>query len=194
LRTVLLDVKTGRVLSEIDFGGRGPTVNAATPLAVGDDRYLLTASYGIGAHLVKVSGQRLERIWKKPDLLASQYNSPVMIGDSVVGVHGREDQGEVALRVLSLNEPKVLKESALPGPAHLIAVGQQLLQVAINGELALSEVSAGRMTTKAKLAATETSRGQKGVFRALPAFSKHVLIVRSTTDARSGEFIAYQLP
>ena len=55
LKTVLLDSADGTVLSEVNFGSRGPTVNAATPIEVAEDQFLLTASYGIGSTLLKHS-------------------------------------------------------------------------------------------------------------------------------------------
>lgn len=194
LRTVLLDAKSGQVLSEIDFGTRGTTVNAATPLAVGDMRYLLTASYGIGAHLLQISGSKLGRQWKDADLLASQYNSPVKIGDMVIGVHGREDFGDVLLRALNLDMRKVLWESPLPGPAHLIAVGQQLLQLSIKGELTVGNVSSEGFSATGGFNLAESASAQGSAYRAPPAFSNHVLVVRSSVDASGGEFVAIKLP
>lgn len=193
LRTVLLDVRTGKVLSEIDFGARGPTVNAATPLPIGGDRFLLTASYGIGAHLIQLRGAKLERAWKNVDLLASQYNSPVLVGDTVVGVDGREDLGQVALKGIRAGTQEVLWQESLPGPAHLIAVGNQVLQVVIDGQIRLGTVDGKTLKSSGRFDLAQLS-GRPGVYRALPALSRHVLVVRRTQDADSGEFIALKLP
>jgi hypothetical protein len=193
LRTVLLDVGSGQVFSEIDFGARGPTVNAATPLAVGDNRYLLTASYGIGAHLIKIDGQKIERLWKRVDLLASQYNSPVLLDGKVIGVDGREDLGEVALKVIDIDKPEVLWERPLSGPTHLIAAGKNLLELSIDGNLAVSHLSGGKLERTAEFAIPQTSPGRDR-YRALPALADHILVVRRTQDANHGEFIALELP
>jgi outer membrane protein assembly factor BamB len=194
LRTVLVEVESGKILSEIDFGARGPTVNAATPLALGNNRFFLTASYGIGAHLIQLRGTELNREWKNVNLLASQYNSPVLIGDTIVGVHGREDLGEVLLRGIRAGEERILWEEPLPGPAHLVALGNQLLQVVINGQVRLSSVTTTELKTTAQFALPQTAAGRPSVFRALPALSRGILIVRSTQGPAQGEFIAIQLP
>jgi hypothetical protein len=189
---VLLDVASGEIYSEIDFGARGPTVNAATPLALPGNQILLTASYGIGAHLLQCQGRKLERRWKNTEILASQYNSPVHMGSFVVGVHGREDLGEVVLKGLDVSEPKVLWEQAIAGPTHLIAVDDQLLQLSIDGVLTLSAPSVkGLKTLGTFRLSTDPSNG---VFRALPALSDGVFIVRRSNRGAGGEFLAYQLP
>lgn len=193
LRTVLLDARSGKLLSEIDFGARGPTVNAATPLAVGSNRYLLTASYGVGAHLIRIDGTRIERLWKQVDLLASQYNSPVLLDGTVVGVDGREDLGEVALKVLDIEKPEVQSERPLTGPTHLIAAGNTLLGLTIDGTVSLSQLKNHQLDTLAEFKIPQTPTGRDR-YRALPALADHVLVVRCTQDANHGEFIAIELP
>lgn len=194
LRTVLIEAASGTIIGEIDFGARGPTVNAATPLPVGNERFLLTASYGIGAHLIAFQEGKLQRSWKDVNLLAGQYNSPVLIDSVAVGVNGREDLGEVQLRAIDLNGPRVLWEEPLPGPTHLIAVGNQLLQVTIDGELRVGRISAKGIDNEAKFRLRNAERGAPHLYRALPAFSNHVLILRANITATTSNFIAYELP
>lgn len=193
LRTVLVDVQSGNVLSEIDFGMRGPTVNAATPLPLGNDQFLLTASYGIGAHLLQIKGGKLVRQWKNTNLLSSQYNSPVLIGNTVVGVDGREDFGDVFLKGIRAGTQDVLWQEPLPGPTHLIAVNDQLLQLVVNGELKLARLSGDGLKQTATFALPQ-SDAPPGVYRALPALANHILVVRHTQGAARGEFLAYRLP
>lgn len=194
LHTILLDVKTGEVMSDVTFGSRGPTVNAATPLRLGDNYILLTASYNIGAYLFKLDGSQLDLQWNQADLLASQYNSPLLMGDIVVGVHGREDAPDVELRGIYSCLPNLMWQHPLTGPAHLIGVGDHLLVVALDGEVSLGTVSAAGFKTEGAFSIASPSRVGKQLYRSLPALSNHVLLVRSTRDASGGEFIAYQLP
>lgn len=196
LRTVLLAAKDGAVLGEVPFGARGPTVNAATPLPVGNNRFLLTASYGVGAHLIKAEASGLTTVWKNVDLLASQYNSPVFMSGRAIGSHGREDMGESVLKTIMPEMGKLQDESPLPGPSHLIAVGDKLLQISVNGRLTLSSFENGNGNGNGKL----NSKGSfslepsGSLFRALPAFSNHILVVRQTISGTQSEFQAYQLP
>ncbi len=191
LKTVLLDAASGNVLSEIDFGARGPTVNAATPLRLSDNTYFLTASYSIGAKLVELSGDKLNIKAANKVLLASQYNSPVKVDSVVLGADGREDGGSVNLRVLDVEGLKVLEERPLPGTTHFIAIGPQVLMLSVDGTLQLAQVADGTVTIQSKRPLADKSGG---VFRALPAFSNHVLVVRSSQDGRGGEVTAIKLP
>ncbi len=191
LKTVLVDVQDGRVLSEVDFGARGPTVNAATPLALGGNSFLLTASYEIGMKIVQLKGNDLAITSADQNLLASQYNSPLKIGSTVVGVNGREDRGESTLRLIDSQSGTMLSESPLPGTTHLIAVGNQLLMQSIDGTIQLGSIAEGKLSVQGRYSAPQSS---PSVFRALPAFSNHILIVRSSQDGRGGEFSAIRLP
>jgi outer membrane protein assembly factor BamB len=53
LHFVSLDPATGEERFRTAFGARGPTVNGANPVMIGDAA-LLTASYGVGAKLVRI--------------------------------------------------------------------------------------------------------------------------------------------
>ena len=196
MRTVLLDPKSGKLYSEIPFEARGASVIAATPLSLGEDHYLLTASYNIGALLVRIRGTQLERVWKDSQLLASQYNSPVLLGNTVVGVHGREDAGEVVLRGMRRGLQQIAWEEPLPGPAHLIVAGEQLLYITVDGRLNLAKLTSERLSTISKFDLLESDRAAHpaAIFRALPALSQHVLVVRQSIDAAHSEFSAYRLP
>ncbi len=178
------------MLSEIDFGARGPTVNAATPLALGHNQYFLTANYEIGAKLVELVDDQLKVKYANKELLASQYNSPVKIGSLVIGANGREDGGYVKLRTLDFSSGKSIEDLSLPGTTHLIAVGDQLLMVSIDGTLQLAQVSDGKIAVLGKY----TLPGSSGVYRALPAFSNHILLVRSSQEGQGGAFTALRLP
>ncbi len=191
LKTVLVDVATGDVLSEIDFGAKGPTVNAATPLALGKNKFFFTASYNVGTKLVQLRGGRLTIELAETELVASQYNSPVMIGTSIVAPHGREDFPNVTLRLLDKESLALAAELPLPGTTHLVAVGEQLLMVSIDGTLQLAKITADKIDIQSKYSVPQTGAA---VYRALPAFSKHVLVVRSSEGGQGGQVTAIKLP
>ena len=73
MNCVSADPQTGNVEKLFAFGKRGPTVNAATPLIVGD-KLFVTSSYSVGAELASLSGKE---IWSNDDRMSSQYATPV---------------------------------------------------------------------------------------------------------------------
>ncbi len=184
LRTVLISVSDGKVLGEIAFGSRGPTVNAATPIQVAPNRFFLTASYGVGATLLSTENRTLSAIFDGSQLLSSQYNTPVAIAGNVngvagrvIGIDGREDVGVASLRAVDLEKQEIIWEEPSFGVAHLIAIGPQVLALKLEGELVLIDSRADHFQQLA------TTALPPGSYRAPPALSGDKLIVRSTNQA-----------
>lgn len=183
LQTVLVDVATGQVLSEIRFGSRGPTVNAATPIAIGAERYLLTASYGVGMTILSTADRQLDELLRGSDLLSSQYATPVLSGGRLIGIDGRADVGVASLRSIDLEAQEIIWNQADFGTAHLIAIGPQVLTLTSSGRLALIDATADsyREVAHCQLPA--------GIYRAPPALVTNKLssqlIVRDSPDDRS---------
>ena len=98
LNVVCVDPRDGTVRFRFPFGQRGATVNAATPL-VCDLGLFVTANYGVGARLAKISRDGFELIWENDESLSSQYPTPVIRDGFLYGVHGREDVGVGQLRL-----------------------------------------------------------------------------------------------
>lgn len=111
------------------------SVNAATPVDCGGGRYLISAGYGVGAHLLRIADGKIKTIWKKEDTLDCHYATPVRVGDHLYGFHGRQEQG-MNLRCIEIATGKVAWEDpdGVPG-GTLIAVGDKLLVVTERGEL-----------------------------------------------------------
>ncbi len=191
LKTVLLNPEDGKIVSEINFGARGPTVNAATPLKLDDKRLLLTASYGIGCYVVNVSDAQLQIASKDVELLASQYNSPVLVGTNILGVDGREDMGTVALKLLDSSGTKELWQLPLRVPSHLIAVNDRALLIGLDGTVQLGTANSTGWQRHGELKIGELVAGD---YRAVPAFSQHTLIVRASIGSDQSELIAFRLP
>lgn len=194
LNTVLVDLADGKILADIAFGSRGPTVNAATPIAVDEFSYLLTASYGVGATLLSTQDRKLAPVFEKSQLLSSQYNTPVLVQAAdrarrIIGIDGREDVGVGNLRSLDLDAKKVVWEQSGFGTAHLIAIGKQVLALTIDGRLTLIDGSADRYQ---ELAAMQLPAG---TYRAPPALSQGKFLARSTNvDTGRSQLICVELP
>src|SRR5262249_1250551 len=137
LNCVGIDPQTGNVRFSFPFGKRGPTVNAATPL-VFDDQLFLSASYGIGALLAKVSPTGEKTIWQNDDTMSSQYTTCVFVDGFLYGTHGREDVGDGELRCIEAKSGRVCWSVPNFGIANPILAGDKLLLLKIDGNLALA--------------------------------------------------------
>jgi outer membrane protein assembly factor BamB len=186
LRTVVVDPVTGAVLRQFDFGRRGPTVNAATPLVDGTQLFV-TASYGIGCRMVDLAADPPKDVWKSLDVISSQYSTPVRVGESIYSIDGREDVGDAALICVRWDDGKVAWRKPGYGTAHLIAAGDHILAQSTAGRLQMfvADESSFRPIAEAKL--------PEGSYRSLPALADGVIYCRRTVSASSGELIALEL-
>lgn len=185
LQTVVIDPFTGRVLYGFPFGARGPTVNAATPVVSGS-KLFVTASYGVGAKLVELEKTQFKPIWENDDTLSSQYNTPVLVGDYLYGIHGREDLGSPELRCIELATGKVMWSEQLPGTAHLIYADKKLIAVTNEGTAILF------LPDEKKFTEVSRFRASNDIVRALPALSGGYLLVRET-GTRGGPIRCFQI-
>src|SRR6185295_9030292 len=62
LNVVSVDPHSGNVRFRFPFGARGPTVNAATPLVLGDHLFV-SSSYGVGARWAKIDKGGAKELW-----------------------------------------------------------------------------------------------------------------------------------
>jgi outer membrane protein assembly factor BamB len=177
LNVVGLNPADGTERFRFPFGRRGPTVNAATPL-VFDERLFVTASYGIGAQLVRLGGPSTDPVWSNDESLSSQYPTPVYHNGHLYGVHGREDVGVGELRCVDANTGKV--KWAVPdfGMAHFILANDKLLVLTVQGRLLLVQPSPERFQTLASVAVSSH------VTRALPALAHGRLFLRDNQGPR----------
>lgn len=178
LKFVAVDPETGAVLYETPFGQRGPTVNGANPVLLGD-RLFLTASYGIGAKLLKFTPGKLEPVWDDPELMAAQYTTPVAVNGALFGIDGREDIGVARLVCLNPNEPKQLWAEEGFGMATVIAADGKLLILKTDGTFVLAKANAKRFEPlgEATLFTSTT--------RALPALSNGLFVARDVKTWRA---------
>lgn len=186
LRTVLVATENGTVIDEIDFGQRGPTVNAATPIRIARGTFLLTASYGIGSTLLQISENKIRTVYEGDPILKSQYNTPVLIGNRVVGIDGRED-GAAGLTAFDPVTREVFWSQTGTGTANLLAVGDQVLALDLEGKLSVLDPSGSTLKT---LGATQLPAG---TYRALPALTRDGLVVRNNTSTYESTISLYKL-
>ncbi len=171
LNFVALDPTTGKELARTPFGQRGPTVNGAVPIMIGQ-RVLLTASYGIGAELLSLSPSKIDIVWQD-ELLSSQYTTPIVHDGAVFGIDGRQDGGPISLKCFDPETRKV--HWTKPGLAYatLIAADGKLLVVHTNGSARLAELN------KTEYRELGTASLLRGTARALPALANGRLYIRN---------------
>ncbi|MFN9626037.1 MAG: PQQ-binding-like beta-propeller repeat protein [Planctomycetota bacterium] len=184
LETFGLKPTDGSVLWKIPFGQRGPTVNAATPIVTKENNLFLTSSYGIGFMIAKQDGQNVQTV-QKGDAISSQYATPIAVDESIYGSDGREDGGFSSFQCIdSATGKSIWSESGIP-ICHVIGLrgqaGTNLLLVGINGKLWLLPASREgfKPTWTTQLPLSE------GKYRALPALSKNLLVVRTSGGSNS---------
>ena len=171
LNFVSLNPDTGKEQFRTPFGQRGPTVNAAIPVVFGTHAFL-TASYGIGAELVKISADDSDVVWQDP-VLSSQYTTPILHNGVMYGVDGRQDGGPISLKCFDPITRKIFWSESGIGYSTLIAVGDHLLVMQTGGVLRLIQMKTDQYDELAK------ARILSGTTRALPAFANGRLYVRN---------------
>jgi outer membrane protein assembly factor BamB len=170
----LLD-PTGKVLASQPLrSSMDASVNAATPMDCGAARYLISAGYGVGAHLLHIADGKIETLWKKEDTLDCHYATPIRVGDHLYGFHGRQERG-MNLRCVEIATGKVAWEDpdSVPG-GTLIAVGDKLLVVTERGELWIVRATPEKFT---QLAAIQILRAGH---RSHAAYSDGILYARDS--------------
>jgi outer membrane protein assembly factor BamB len=185
LNCVAIDPASGKATTLFPFGRTGPTVNAATPLVIGD-KLFVTASYNIGAELRQLNGTSAKQVWANDDTLSSQYNTAVEDRGYLYGIHGREDVGVAELRCVELASGQVKWSKEGFGCAHAILAGDKILLVGVRGKLTLIAANPNKYE---ELGSGDLGRHD---FRALPALSGGKLYAR-TSDANSGELMCIPL-
>ena len=169
---------TGKVHFRFSFGTTGPTVNAATPVVSGSTLFA-SSSYGVGLLAVETIEKNdgsvdAEEKWRSDDLLSSQFTTPLVMDQLLLGPHGRHDIGSPSLRMVDCAQKRVLWEEDGFGACGLIRVQDTVLAVRSRGELVVAKPD--------KTGFHSMSRAQiaTGEVLALPALSDGRLLVRDS--------------
>jgi outer membrane protein assembly factor BamB len=185
LHALSLDPGTGEVGFRFPFGQRGPTVNAATPLVVGDHLFV-SASYGVGARWSRIEKGQAQVVWENDDTMSSQYSTCVFHDGFFYGTHGREDLGSVELRCFEAQSGKVLWRESDFAVAHSILVQDRLLVLTVEGTLILAEASPDAFRPLAR------AQVSPRITRSLPALSNGRFYFRDH-ERRGGTLHCLQL-
>jgi len=109
------------------------SVNAATPLVIGDLVFLST-SYGKGAVLLRFRELGPEVVWKSDDALSNHYSTSLHHEGFLYGFHGRQEQGAV-LRCVELRTGKVRWSEPGLGSGWVLEARGHILVLTEKGEL-----------------------------------------------------------
>jgi outer membrane protein assembly factor BamB len=185
LNAIGLDPRNGQVRFSFPFGRRGPTVNAATPIVVGDHLFV-SASYGVGSRWVQIQDGQATSVWANDETMSSQYSTSVFYEGFFFGVHGREDLGVAELRCFEASSGEVQWRETGFGVASLILVEGRLLILTTEGMLLLADASPSAFGALAE------TRVSTHITRALPALSNGRFLFRDN-DGRAGTLHCLQL-
>ncbi|MFM7243257.1 MAG: PQQ-binding-like beta-propeller repeat protein [Planctomycetaceae bacterium] len=178
LSCLLLDPATGRVGWTFPFGQRGPTVNAATPVRLAADRFLVTAAYGIGSVCAAFDADGARPIWEGVDSLASQYATPMLVSGRLYAIDGRDDVPPADFVCLDPDTGRVLWREAGFGYGTLLVADGKILAATTDGGLMLVRPDAARLEVLARARPfADDPRG--GPLRALPALAGGRLYLRN---------------
>ena len=168
-----LDPASGEVRFENRWRSRlGASVNAATPLVVGD-RVFISASYGTGAALFRVDGGTLAEEWSGDDSMTNHYATAVVHEGVLYGYHGRQEYSP-SLRAVALRSGAVRWSEDRFGAGTVTLAGDLLVILRESGELMLAQATPEALRPLAR------ARILPGVVRAYPALADRVLYARNT--------------
>ena len=138
---VALDPGSGKV--DFSFPWRSRTresVNAATPLVIGDEIFI-SASYGTGAAMLRFHEAGPKTIWSGDEILSNHYATSVYHDGFLYGFDGRQENGP-KLRCVDAATGKVRWSQDNFGAGTLMLAGNQLLVLTEKGELIVAPASA----------------------------------------------------
>jgi outer membrane protein assembly factor BamB len=129
-----IEPATGKALWEFQWRpSLDASVNAATPIVVGDLIFIST-SYGRGAAVLRFGESKPEVVWSGDDQLSNHYATSVHHDGYLYGYHGRQEHG-CDLRCVELKTGKVMWSVERFGAGTVMIAGGDLLLLTEKGEL-----------------------------------------------------------
>lgn len=170
-----LDAADGAVRFSFPWRSRSDSsVNAATPLVVGD-LVFLSASYGTGAVVLRVTPEgKAEEVWSGDESLSNHYATSVHRGGFLYGFDGRQEFGP-RLRCVEMQTGKVRWGEHGFGAGTLMVAGERLLVLKETGDLVMAPAS------PEKFAPTGRAKILEGQCRAHPALAGGLFYARDKT-------------
>lgn len=172
LSCLLFDPATGDEHWRFAFGQRGPTVNAATPVVIGGDRLLVTGAYGIGCVCATFDLKAATPAWQGAGPLATQYCTPIVVGDHLYCLDGRDDLPPADFVCVEAATGREAWRERGFGYGTLVAADGKLVVAKTDGELLLVRPDPAGLLVRARC------RPLAGTVRALPALAGGRLYVR----------------
>jgi outer membrane protein assembly factor BamB len=135
-----LDPATGMILFQRRWRARlASSVNAATPLVVGDSIFV-SAEYGPGAGVLRVDGGKLVDVWTSDDVLSNHYATSVYKDGYLYGYHGRQEYGP-SFRAVDFKTGMVKWSQDQFRAGSVLLAGDRLLILREGGEMILAPAS-----------------------------------------------------
>jgi outer membrane protein assembly factor BamB len=174
-----LDPESGRVSFEREFRSSfNASVNAASPVTIGD-RIFLSACYGTGAALLRVTEDHtLRELWTADDALNNHYATSVHHEGHLYGFHGRQDAPPIRLRCVRLNDAEVQWTAPKTGAGTVLIADGRLLVLTERGELILAPATPEGFDPTARAEVFDTE------VRAYPALADGRLYARDENVLR----------
>lgn len=137
---VALDPANGTILFQRPWRSRSQaSVNAATPLVVGDSIFV-SATYETGAALLRVKGNALTEVWASDEAMSNHYATSVVHNGTLYGFHGRQEFNP-SFRAVELATGKVLWSEDKFRAGTVTLAGSTLVILREAGELLLADAS-----------------------------------------------------
>ena len=168
----VLEPTTGKSAYSMRWRARNAaSVNAATPLAIGDSIFI-SASYETGAALLNWNGGQPKLIWSSDEAISNHYSTCVHKDGYLYGFHGRQEQGQ-AFRCIELKSGKVMWSEDGFGAGSVTLVNGSLLIVRENGEIDTAAASPKEFKP------VKRAQPLTGVVRTFPAVADGMVFVRN---------------
>ena len=158
---VVLDPKTGAIRYRQRWRARyDASVNAATPLIIGDLAYFST-SYETGSLLLKLRKDGANEVWTDESLMSNHYNTCVYDNGYLYGFDGRQEAGP-NFRCVELKTKKVMWDIDRFGCGTMICADGKLIVLTERGDLHLVQTTptAFKELAKARLLDAGPCRAQ----------------------------------
>jgi len=178
-RTLVFLTRTGLVLldptGEVRHSKRwratyDASVNAATPVVVGDEVFI-SACYETGGTVLRVGKDGLKSLWENDESLSAHFSTPVYHDGFLYGFHGRQEDG-AQFRCVDWKTGKVRWSKDGFGCGSILVADGILLVLSEGGELVLVEPTSSGYREKAR------AEVLSGPVRAQPALSDGRLYAR----------------
>jgi len=167
-----LDPATGAIHFQRRWRARNAaSVNAATPLVVGDSIFV-SAEYGPGAGVLRVEGSKLVDLWASDEVLSNHYATSVYHGGYLYGFHGRQEFGP-SLRAVDFKTGAVKWNQDQFRAGSITLAGDKLLVIREGGEMILAPASPQAFKPIAR------AQILPGVVRPLPALADGFVYLRN---------------